>query len=829
MKKYFSALIRAVLTTFLLSLSCYAFSQKWYTPEVVRQVDSIIRHLTDAEKFSYISGVDWMYTKPFKRLNVPQIKMSDGPQGLGSWGNSTAYPCTIMLTATWNEDLAYNYGKSLGQDCRARGVSMLLGPAVNIYRAPMCGRNFEYMGEDPYLASRMAVAYIKGVQGQGVMATIKHFMGNNSDYDRNHISSDIDERTMQEIYLPVFKAAVQEAGVGAIMSSYNLLNGTYTSENHWLMKSLLRDRWGYKGLVVSDWGACHHSLPCLKDGVDLEMPEWGIMSADSIRYYMNAGLVTKDMIDVKVRHILTSLVGFGLMDRPQLDKSIPLDNPKADSVALKVAREGIVLLKNEKKTLPFNTGKIRCISVVGKNALSYVRGDGSGIVHPFHYVSTLEGIKTIAEKKHIKVNYVDMTDFDSCIIFTGSDRLTKGFHAQYFDNTELKGEPVTERTDTVIHFSSVNEGDFVIKKKEQYSIRWAGVMCPEITSVYKFEIGGDDGYRLFINDKLVIDDWKCGGYRSNTYEQTLEAGKQYHLKLEYFQATGSADVNFTYDQENATHQQYIDKLNGSDVIIACFGFDANSEGEGRDRTFELPESERNMLQVTLKSTKPVIGIVNAGGNVEMQKWEPSLKGLLWAWYGGQESGTALAQTLFGEINPSGKLPVTFEKKWSDNPTYTSYLDPDGDKHVSYSEGLFVGYRGYDKLKRDVQYPFGYGMSYTTFKLSSMKVTKAVDGNGELEISCKLANTGKRDGAQVVQLYVNKGDTYVDNPQKELKAFRKVFLKAGESADVTMRLPKNAFSYYDVDKKDFVTKNGTYRVMLGFSSRTIVSEKEISLE
>lgn len=315
--------------------------------------------MTVKEKLDFISGDFRFQTKPLERFGIPAIKMSDGPQGLGTRGNSTAYPCAILLAATWNEALAYDYGKALGQDCRARGVHMLLGPAVNIHRAPMCGRNFEYTGEDPYLASRVAVGYIKGVQDQKVMATIKHFIANNSDYNRDWISNDIDERTVNEIYFPAFKAAVQEAEVGVVMSSYNLFHGIYTTEHPWLLKDVLRKQWGFNGMVVSDWSSSHYAIPTYKGGLDLEMPGAERTKPVDMEYYLRTGDLTMDVINEKVRHILRVIIGFGFKGAQQEDKSIPLNNPATAKTALEVANEGIVLLKNEKTSCLSTPANIR--------------------------------------------------------------------------------------------------------------------------------------------------------------------------------------------------------------------------------------------------------------------------------------------------------------------------------------------------------------------------------------------------------------------------------------------------------------------------------------
>lgn len=819
---------RITLLLLLVANFFCASAQKWYTPDVDKKVDELLKQMTVAEKLSYVGGVDWMYTKNIDRLGIPRMKMSDGPQGLGTNGKSTAYPATVMLAATWNENLAYQYGKALGDDCRARGVNILLGPAVNIYRAPFCGRNFEYMGEDPYLTSRTAVGYIKGVQDRGVMATIKHFIANNSDYDRDNISNDIDERTLNEIYFPSFKAAVQEAEVGAVMSSYNYLNGIYTTESPWLLKEVLRNQWGFNGLVMSDWGSTHHCIPAVKGGLDLEMAGGEKMNPKDLAYYLKTGDITMDMIDEKVRHILRVLIAFGFKDRVQEDKNIPLDNPASVETALNVAREGLVLLKNEKNILPINPKKYKHIIVTGKNAHGYVKGGGSGGVTPFHYTSMFDGIQKEAASHNINIEYIDELDFLPQIMYTDKDADEQGLRAEYFNNIELQGNPTVKQVEKKIRYSWTGGGtELPGMNRENFSVRWSGVMRPAQTGTYEFSLGGDDGYRMYIDDQAVIDDWTPGAYRNKVLTKTLEAGKSYKIRIEYYQKGGAAGVNFIWKLKGDNKDYLAEYLNKADLIIACIGHSSDSEGEGSDRTFGLPDVDQSLLSSVLKCSKPVIGVVNAGGNVEMQGWEPKMKGLLWAWYAGQEGGQAVADVLFGKVNPSGKLPMTFEKKWEDNPAYNSYHDHDGDKHVKYTESIFIGYRGYDKLKREVQYPFGYGLSYTTFKLANVKVANQ-NADGSIDVTCTLANTGKREGAQVVQLYIGKVGGTVERPEKELKKFQKISLKAGESATVKMTIPKDAFTYYNVENKKFVKDAGTYNIMVGFSSRDIKVQKTIQV-
>ena len=819
---------RITLLSFIALNIFSASAQKWYTPDIDKKVEELLKQMTIAEKLGYIGGVDWMYTKSIDRLGIHRMKMSDGPQGLGTHGKSTAYPSTVTLAATWNENLAYQYGKSLARDCRARNVNIVLGPAVNIYRAPMCGRNFEYMGEDPYLASRMSVGYIKGVQDQGVMATVKHFVANNSDYDRNNISNDIDERTLNEIYFPAYKAAIQEAEVGAVMTSYNLLNGIYTTEDPWLLKEVLRNQWGFKGVVMSDWGSTHYCVPAAKGGLDLEMAGGEKMNPKDMAYYLRTGDVTMDMVDEKVRHILRVLIAFGFKDGTEADKTIPLDDPQSAATALNVAKEGLVLLKNENNILPINPKKYKHIIITGKNAHGYVRGGGSGAVVPFHYTNLFDGIRKEGELNNVKVEYIDELDFMPSIMFTDDNLSQPGFRADYFKNIHFEGEAVVKQIEKKINYTWAGGTELEGLPKEYFSVKWFSTMCSEEGGEYEFTLGGDDGYKLFINDQPVIDDWTPGGFRSTIITKKLEAGVKYRVRVEYYQQGGGAGVCFMWKRKNETQNRYAEYLNKADLVVACFGHNSDSEGEASDRSFSLPELDKKMLVGLAGCKKPIIGVVNAGGNIEMQSWEPSIKGLIWAFYGGQEAGTAVGEALFGKVNPSGKLPMTFEKKWEDNPAFSSYHDPDGDKHVKYTEGIFIGYRGYDKLKREVQYPFGYGLSYTTFKLSDMKVGKQ-QADGTLEISCRLTNTGKKDGAQVVQAYVGKaGSSAVERPEKELRKFAKVFLKAGESQTVNMVLPKESFMYFDVNSKKFVTDPGTHNILLGFSSRDIKAQKTHSI-
>jgi beta-glucosidase len=812
--------IKTILATAALIFSSSLFAQTWLTPEAEKRADDLLKSMTVREKLIYIGGIDWMFTKSIPRVGIPSVKMSDASQGLTTWGQSTAYPCMLMLASTWNRTLAGECGGAVASDCRARGVNILLGPGVNIYRAPMCGRNFEYMGEDPYLTAQTSTGYIKGLQERGVMAVVKHFAGNFQEYDRNYISSDIDERTLHEIYFPAFKSAVQQAETGAVMTSYNLLNGVWTTEDPWLLKDVLRTQWGFNGLVMSDWGSTHNCVPAVKSGMDLEMAGNEIENEDALRKYLESGDISMTDIDLKVKHILRTLIAFGFFDREQLDATIPLNNPASVQTSLNISREGVVLLKNQDNILPLTRDKFQKIAVIGNNALIYAAGGGSGLVTPFAYTSYFDGLKMLGGEKGFDVAFVDKYDHFQDVLFTASGSDEKGLKGEYFNNKDLSGTPLATKTDLRIGYEWTMGCGVEGINKNDFSVRWTGELRPVESAAYDIIVSGDDGYRLFIDGVKVIDEYADGAFRERRYTKTLTAGQNYAIRLEYFQAGGGASIDFAWIKQG-DENRFKNELDKADVIVAFIGHSSASEGEASDRSFTLPANAQTLITEAQQSDKPMIAAVNAGGNVYMQDWEPKLKGLLWGWYGGQEAGTAMAEILLGDLNPSGKLPITFEKRWEDNPVYNSYYDTDGDKRVAFTEGVFMGYRGYDKLNRAVQYPFGYGLSYTTFHLSDMQAIPVSDGENLFEVSFTVKNTGTTAGAEVVQLYVNKqDDSPVERPLRELKNYEKIYLAPGEEKSVTLTLDKEAFSYYSLAGKRFVVDDGDYKIELGTSSRDI---------
>jgi beta-glucosidase len=681
-------------------------------PKVVAQrVEQILSKMTQEEKIKMMSGTeDEMHVPGLARLGVPELKFSDGPVGVRVYGPATAYPCGAMLAATWDVNAARDVGTALGRDCRARGVHVLLGPGVNLYRVAQCGRNFEYFGEDPYLSSRLAVAWIKGVQGQGVATSVKHYAANDQEVERESIDTIVDERRLHEICFPPFKAAVEEANVSTVMAAYNKVNGQWCTANKYLLSDVLRDQWHFKGILMSDWGAVHEALGPLIAGTDLEMGKRVWYTAENINKLLNEGKLTQSQIDEHVRRILTTIVAMGFLDRNQEDKSIPLDDPGSAKMSLQVAREGLVLLKNDNQLLPLSRSGVQRIVVVGPNATPTVTGGGgSSYTEPFHSISLLDAI-TAAAGKNVQVTY--------------------------FNNwLPVKANP---------------------------------------------------------------------------------NGKDYKPQAPAAELTA----------------EQVQMLKDADAVVAAVGFNQFYESESYDRPFDLPADQIDMLKKISALSRHTIVVLNAGGNVGMEDWLPSVPALIHAWYPGQNGNQAVAEAIFGDINPGGKLPDTFEKRFEDSPAFGNYPgDLKNGPTVKYDEGIYVGYRWFDKKNLQPQFPFGYGLSYTTFAVKNMK---AVAEHNACTVSADVTNTGKRAGDTVVQLYVHPHASSqepgaLDRPVQELKGFERVSLKPGETRAVVIALKPDAFSSYDPNKHAWTALPGEYQLTLGFSSRDEQCSQTIQFE
>jgi beta-glucosidase len=701
---------------------------------VERRVQDLLSRMTVEEKATMLSGSGWMESAPIDRLGIPAIKMADGPLGVRSWGGSsavtnaakgptqvlaTSFPSGVAMAATWDTELVQREGQAIGQEVKALGRDMILGPTVNINRVPLWGRNFEGYGEDPYLAARLGVAYIKGVQGEGVIPSVKHFDANNEEFERHRIDAHIDERTLHEIYLPAFKAAVQEANVWTVMSAYNKVNGVHCAESTALLTDILKKEFGFKGFVISDWGSTYSTAPTVNAGMDLEMPggpplkAWfalgqaqaagnggGWLTADKVLAEMTAGHITEATLDDNVSRILRVIFASGLFDHPHHGGG-EVDTPAQRAVALQGATESIVLLKNQGNLLPFDLNKIHSIAVIGPNAaVARTGGGGSSLVRPKNAIAPLDGIK---------------------------ERVGDSIHVRYELGVSMEGEN-------------------------------AELSTPEA--------------------------------RAKMLQAASEAAAQ------------------------------------ADVAVVVVGRSTRLEGEGADvKTMDLPAGQDELIAAVEKANPHTIVVLNTGDPVTMTKWIEKTPALLDMWYGGQEGGHALASILFGDANPSGKLPVTLPKRFEDSPAYGHY--PGENLQVDYAEGIYVGYRYFDTKNVEPQFPFGYGLSYTKFEYSALGLTPFATeytlGSKPTNwtmVSLKVHNTGTRAGAEVVELYVHDGHSKIDRPVHELKGFQRVELKPGESKEVHFKLDRAALSYWSPERKDWFSDPGTFEIEVGASSRDI---------
>ena len=793
------------------------------TQEHKDRAAEIVKKMTLDEKIAYIGGYKAWYVRAIERLGLPAVRMADGPQGVRNNTRSTLYPSGVAAAATWDTNLIQQMGVSLGKDARARGVHILLGPGANIYRSPLCGRNFEYFGEDPFLAGEIATAYIKGVQSMGVMACIKHFAGNNQEWARHSVSSDIDERTLNEIYFPAFEKAVKEGHVATIMTSYNLLNGVHASESKYLNQEVLRDQWGFDGFVMSDWTSCYSPVNVARWGVDLEMPRAQCLKPELIKQLVEQGVIDERALDKKCQNIIQTILAFEFDKRPQLDKSLPENNPECDAVAHQLSRGAIVLLKNDNNFLPIKKGKV---VVCGPNADKIVTGGGSGFVTPLISCSVAEGMENIDKK--IKSTYISMEDNQKPlpgVVYADKEMTKKGVAAEYFTNPELQGKPfVSFIADRV----GIDDNRFgAHNDMTNVSTRHTFYYKPEKDESYHFTVCTNDGYRCYVNGKPVMKDrWNTGSTQEGYMLLEMKAGKVYKFELQHQNLGGSIYADMAFESTELKEAQNADIIKAADCVVVCLGHSNRTEKENYDRTFELPRGQIEYLDMILRYNKNVVVVLNAGGAVEMASWMHKVKAVLMAWYPGQQGGLAISEIITGKVSPSGKLPISIETKLEDNPSAANYhenvdrvrshkINPHA--RVEYREGIFMGYRGYDKTGVKPLFPFGYGLSYTTFAYSNLDIK--AEGK-EFVVSFDVKNTGKVAGAEVAQVYVGDDECSLVRPIKELKGFDKVFLKAGETKRVSVRLEDEAFRFFDPIERKFKVEAGSFSVYVGASSADI---------
>ena len=811
---------------------------------IERRVDSLLRQMTPDEKLGMLGGVNFFDMPGVPRLGIPTLGTADSPFGVRATGPSTLYVGGIALAATWDTALARRVGTEIGRDARARGKHYSLGPGADAYRTPLGGRNFEYFGEDPLLASRLAVGFITGMQSQGVSATIKHYIGNESEFARNTTDSRIDERTLREINLPVFEAAIKEAHVGAVMPSYNLTNGEYMTANRHLLTDLLKREWGFSGVLMSDWGAVHSALGAANGGTDIEMPGPQHMSRDSLLALIQSGRVSQSTIDDKVRRLLRNIVRFGWMDRPQLDLTIPRYNQAGRQAALDGEREAIVLLKNDGNLLPLDRQRVHTIAVIGPNAVptGTLLGGGSATIPTYHTVSFLEGISNDLGTGATVLNARGIPSIATVVFATRftttAAGTTPGLTAESFNTPDFSGAPVSTRVDRIVNvgrpfdiaaLASGEPVDFASLfggPPQPPGTRWTGYYKPAKAGTFDIvvQMGGfsNAGYRLYVDDKLVVDRWSRMQAILEAQSVTLDA-TPHKVVLEHHVAPGFGGPVVKMGIVPAgswVDSSAVAMAAKADVVVLAVGFDAQSETEGWDRTFGLPPGQDELIaRVTAANPKTVV-VVTSGGGVDMRQWVDKVPAVLQAWYPGQEGGTALAEVLLGEVNPSGHLPATFERRLEDNPAYANWFETPGTNRIEYKEGVFVGYRGFEQNGTTPLFPFGLGLSYTTFGYANLTVTQVTSAGGappRWDVAFDVTNSGARAGAAVAQLYVASPAGAVPRPPKELRGFTRVMLQPGETKRVTIPLTLRSLAYYDVGGHDWRAERGTYKLLIGSSS------------
>ncbi len=838
--------VALILTLFLADITS-AQAPVPSSPEIERRVDALLRKMTLEQKIDYIGGTGFG-VRAMPDLGIPALQMSDGPLGVRSNAKfpSTTYAAGIGLAASWDPQQAERVGAGIGKDARARGIHFMLGPGVNIYRAPMNGRNFEYFGEDPFLAGAIATGYITGMQKQGVSSTVKHFLANNSEFLRHDSDSVVDERTIREIYLPAFEAAVKQAHVGAMMDSYNLVNGLHSTQNGYFNADVVRKQWGFPGIMMSDWVSTYDAIGAANGGLDLEMPDGAHMNKEQLLPAIRDGRVKESTIDEKVRRILTTAIRFGWLDRDQTDLTISTYDEENHRVALDAAREGTVLLKNEGSLLPLDKQKIKSILVVGPDAYpAQPVAGGSGKSIPFSAVSILEGIAgyvgtgaTVYYERGLPkmIDFATSTDFS-----TAAKNGEPGLKLETFSNADLSGRPSSKQIVRHLNFAGVAWEDYsdfdevikLFKTSKPVSRRWTGYYTAPETAAYEIaaEYSGEGtGFRLLVDDKLVFDEWTLATALQNHTTLTLSAGP-HKIVVETFQnsALGGRMLVGIADQRKIVTAEAKALASQADVVVVAAGFDSASEAEGADRTFSLPFGQEELIREVAAVNKNTIVAVTSGGNVDPSDWVERVPAYLELWYPGERGGQAFADVLFGAVNPSGRLPVTFERRWADNPVHDNYYPESGTKRVVYKEGVFVGYRGYEHNHVKPLFPFGYGLSYTTFQYSHLQVLPAAGiSPGNYTTTFDVTNTGSRAGADVAQVYVSESDPKVPRPPQELKGFSRVELAPGETKHVSVPLNPRAFSYYDVGGKHWHADGGKYTVNVGRSSEDVVLHADVAI-
>jgi beta-glucosidase len=796
------------------------------------RVDALLDQLTLAEQVALLAGADTWTTVPIPRLGIPALKVSDGPAGARGGGAlvgstpTAAFPVGISLGASWNVDLLREVGRLLAREAHDKGAGVLLAPTVNLFRSSLNGRNFEGYAEDPILAGKLAAAYIQGLQAGGVAATVKHFAGNESEYQRGTISSDIPPRVFRELYLRPFELAVTEGGSWAIMSAYNRLDGTFAGEHPWLLNDLLRGEWGFDGLVISDWGGTHSAAASVLAGLDLEMPgpakaRAGLLAA------AEADAATRAAVRRAAGNVLRLLERTGTLDAPRdvrLDAERGEEYPETRALIRRAGAEGIVLLKNAGDLLPLPAAAT--VAVVGPNAATaQVMGGGSAQINAHHKVAPLEGLQAALGAE--RVHYAPGCENDKLLPVAAVP-----FQVAYYaagDATVLLRE---EHAAGEVVWHSPPAG-----LPADFRARLSATLQIDTPGAYDFGLVSAGLSRLSLDGEPLINNW-----------EQFQAGETYfgfgcnetRARRELAAGTHSVTIEFTPHEVEVgisplsavrfglrrplpadSIAEAARVAAAADYAVVCIGTNGDWETEGVDRWgLALPGRQDELVQAVAAANPNTIVLLQTGGPVLMP-WLNDVPAALQAWFPGQEAGHAIADVLLGLADPGGRLPQTFPARLADDPVHPERPDrqyPGADGHVEYREGLYIGYRHVDRAGLTPLFPFGYGLSYTTFALGEPHLSAETLHPGDsLTVTVPVTNTGERTGQAVVQLYVHTVDSLVDRPEKELRAFGKVTLEPGETRAIDLALDMRALAYYDTARRAWVADAGAFNLRIGFSS------------
>ena len=791
------------------------------------RLDELIAQMTLEEKVGMLAGSDGWHIPGVERLGIPTLKVTDGPVGargskLSGGPRSACFPCGTALAATWDPEIVGRVGAALAEETKLKGAQVLLAPTTNIHRTPLAGRNFECFSEDPHLSARMTVAYIKGLQTEGVASCVKHYLANDQEFERGTISSEVDERTLREIYLPPFEAAIREAGSWSIMGSYNRLNGTYANEHPWLLTTVLRGEWDWDGFVVSDWGGTHSTAEAINAGLDCEMPGPSVWRAQKLIDAVKAGEVSDETVDTAVRRLLLVRERTGILEpgwvRPVEGEQ---DKPEHRVLIRQAGIDAIVLLKND-GVLPLQPGTLNRVAIIGPNAgVARLAGGGSaGVRH--HPAQT-----PMAALAHRLGPGVEVVHELGCDVQRGTEPAEIPMVAEFFGNTNLDGEVLETTTSDSARFFWFPGEVPGVEAGQLYSARLTGTFVAEVSGPHELVLTSLGTTRLFLDGEEVIDNWTSQdrgdsffghGSAPKTSTRDLQQGTSVQVVVEFAARTpvfGGVIVGVRPPMPDDLMESAVATAKDADVAVVVVGMSGDWESEGHDReSMDLPGRQDELIAKVAAANPNTVVLVNAGSPVTMP-WDDAPAAIAQCWYLGEEMGPALAAFLCGDRDASGRLPTTIPRRLEDTPAFTNYPGENG--KVRYGEGIFVGYRWYDERKIEPRYPFGHGLSYANYDYGTVD---AVRSGETVTVAVPVTNTSGRDGREVVQVYVADLGSRLSRPPQELKGFAKIDVPAGATVTATVELDRAAFRYFDEANGGWVVEPGEFEIRVGRSSRDI---------